>query len=161
MTTPNTQAKDRAMLLGRALRLLLGLVFLAAVIPAYARVDALLVLRTAILVLGLLAAYELVHVVVSRSRLEMPSWLGATVALVPVVAVYLAGGPGGLLLGRGEGRLASVTFLALSLVVAAARGDPGCEVMSIPAVLFGAHSRLPCIVFSPIDRVERRLRRGA
>lgn len=57
------------------------------------------------------------------------------------------------------GRLlrAVVVFLFVSLAVAALRSDDGCEVMSLPGLLFGRRTRLACLVSSPIDRIERRL----
>ena len=82
--------------------------------------------------------------------------LGAVVGVGILVAVYLAGGPGAPLLGRGEGQLAAGTFLGASLIVAGIRADPGCEVMAIPGVLFGKHMELACLVFSPLDWLERK-----
>jgi len=81
------------------------------------------------------------------------------VGLGTLVAVYLAGAPGGPLLGRGEGELAAGTFLGVSLLVAGVRADPGCEVMSIPSALFRKRAELACLVFSPLDAWERRWRR--
>ena len=56
--------------------------------------------------------------------------------------------PGISILGRGQGELAAVTFLGISLVVAGLRAAPGCEVMAIPGLLFGKHTELGCIIFS-------------
>ena len=66
--------------------------------------------------------------------------------------------PGISILGRGQGELAAVTFLGISLVVAGLRAAPGCEVMAIPGLLFGKHTELACLIFSPLDRLERKLR---
>ena len=38
------------------------------------------------------------------------------------------------------------------------RAAPGCEVMAIPGLLFGKHTELACLIFSPLDRLERKLR---
>jgi hypothetical protein len=62
------------------------------------------------------------------------------------------------ILGHGEGKLAAVTFLGISLVIAGVRAAPGCELMAIPGLLFGKHTELACIIFSPLDRLERKLR---
>src|SRR5438445_184283 len=35
---------------------------------------------------------------------------------------------------------------------------PGCELMAVPGVLFGKHTELACLIFSPLDRFERKLR---
>jgi hypothetical protein len=54
--------------------------------------------------------------------------------------------------------LAAVTFLGVSLVVAGARATPGCELMAILGLLVGKHTDLACLIFSPLDRLERKLR---
>ncbi len=143
---------------GRALRFLLGLALTVYVAPVYFRVDARLALGTFLLILGLVAVYSLIHVLASRRIVTFGPGLGAIVALGLLIALYVAGAPGALFLGRGEGRLASVTFLAISLVVAGVRADPGCEVMAIPGALLGKHTELACLVFSPLDHFERKLR---
>ncbi len=75
-----------------------------------------------------------------------------------LVALYVAGASGSPILGRGKGELAAVTFLGVSLVVAGVRAAAGCELMAIPGVLFGKHTELACLIFSPLDRLERKLR---
>ena len=67
------------------------------------------------------------------------------------MAVILLGGP--------FGEVGGLTFLAASLLLAGARADAGCEVMSIPGLLFGRRTHLVCIALSPVDWVERRLNR--
>lgn len=144
--------------IGRGVRLLLGALLLGAVIPVYSRVTAAFFVMTILLLLGLVGAYSLLHVVLSRRRTPVNRWLGAILALVIVVGVYLVGSPGGLLFGGGEGQLAALTFLSVSLIVAAIRGDLGCEVMSIPGALVGRPTHLACVVLSPVDALERALR---
>jgi len=131
---------------------------MAQVTPVYFHVDARLAIGAVLLMLGLLAVYSLLHVVVSRRLVAIGPGLGAVVGLGMLVAVYLAGAPGAPLLGRGEGELAAGTFLGISLLVAGVRADPGCEVMAIPGALFGKHTELACLVFSPLDAYERRWR---
>jgi hypothetical protein len=79
-------------------------------------------------------------------------------AVMLLVALYLAGGHGSLILGHGEGQLAAVTFLGISLVVAGVRATPGCELMAIPGLFFGKDTELVCLIFSPLDKLERKLR---
>lgn len=64
-----------------------------------------------------------------------------------------------LIFGRGEGFIGAAAYVGLSLLPAAWRADPGCEVMTLPAVLLGRHNTLPCILFTPLDALERNLRR--
>ncbi len=155
----DSQGARRAPPGGRVLRILVGLGLMAQATPVYFHVDAGLAIGAALLMLGLLAVYSLLHVVVLRRLVALSPGLGAFVGLGTLVAVYLAGAPGGPLLGRGEGELAAGTFLGVSLLVAGVRADPGCEVMSIPSALFRKRAELACLVFSPLDALERRWRR--
>jgi hypothetical protein len=111
-----------------------------------------------LLVLGLIGVYSLIHIVVSRRLVPFGPGLGAVVALGLLVALYVAGASGLPILGRGKGQLAAVTFLGISLVVAGVRATPGCEVMAIPGLLFGKHTELACVIFSPLDKLERKWR---
>lgn len=83
--------------------------------------------------------------------------LGALVAWAPPVVLY---GVGGTFI-----KLGVLLFASASLLLAGMRGDPGCEVMSIPALILRRHLHLPCFIFSPVDWLERRLttriRKGA
>ena len=109
-------------------------------------------------VLGLFGAlvlfYMLVHVGVSRHLRNLNRWLGAVLALAPVILVWLFGQGGGPLFGQGEGGTAAITFIAVSLLIDVARADSGCEVMAIPGLLLGNRTHLACIAFCPIDAME-------
>jgi hypothetical protein len=143
---------------GRALRILLGLALIVYVVPVYFQVPVRLTARVLLLMLGLIGVYSLIHIVVSRRIIVFGPCLGAVVAAGLLVALYVAGSSGLPILGRGKGQLAAVTFLGVSLVVAGVRAAPGCEVMAIPSLLFGKHTELACLIFSPLDRLERKLR---
>jgi hypothetical protein len=143
---------------GRALRILLGVVLIAYVTPVYFRVPIRVTAGSLLLMLGLTGVYSLIHIVVSRRIVAFGPCLGAVVANGLLVALYVAGGSRLPILGHGKGQLAAVTFFAASLVVAGVRAAPGCEVMAIPGILFGKHTELACLIFSPIDRLERKLR---
>ncbi len=143
---------------GRALRLLLGIALIGGAVPIYGEVDPRLLYTTAFLIFGLATIYTLLHWFAARRFVGVNRWVGAVVLLSPVVTLYVAGAPGGSVFGRGEGQLAAITFLGVSLLVAAARGDCGCEVMSIPGALLGEPSRMACIVLSPVDWLERKVR---
>jgi hypothetical protein len=143
---------------GRALRILLGLVLMIYVAPVYFRVPVRVGVGSLVLILGLVGIYSLIHIVVSQRIVAFGPCLGAVVASGLLLALYLAGASRLPILGRGKGQLAAVTFLGISLVVAGVRGVPGCEVMAIPGVFFGKHTELACLIFSPLDRLERKLR---
>jgi hypothetical protein len=52
-------------------------------------------------------------------------------------------------------------WLGVSMLVAAARGYGGCEVLAIPNLLTGRRDAIGCLVCTPIDRAEARHRRRA
>ena len=143
---------------GRALRILLGLVLMVYVAPVYFRVPVRVAAGSFLLMLGLIGMYSLIHIVVSRRIIAFGPCLGAAVAAGLLVTLYVAGASGLPILGHGKGQLAAATFLGISLVVAGLRAAPGCEVMAIPGLLFGKHTELACLIFSPLDRLERKLR---
>jgi hypothetical protein len=138
-----------ARIVGRILRLVLGVGLVWMTYAVMRTEDAVFNLRVAAFVAGLTALYALAHMAIVKYLPGINPWLGAVVAVTPVILVYLLGGP--------LGRVASVAFIGISLVVQGVRGDGGCEVMSIPGVLFGRRTHLVCIAFSPIDWLEERL----
>jgi hypothetical protein len=159
---PNSQAlpqeSRRAPPVGRVLRIVLGLALMVYVTPVYFQVPVRVAVGSLLLMLGLIGIYSLIHIVVSRRLVPFGLGFGAVVALGLLVGLYVAGASGLPILGRGKGQLAAVTFLGISLVVAGVRAAPGCEVMAIPGLLFGKHTELACVIFSPLDRLERKFR---
>jgi len=153
-----SQQPRQAPPVGRALRILLGLVLMVYVAPVYFRVPVRVAAGSLLLMLGLIGVYSLIHIVVSRRIIAFGPCLGAAVAAGLLVTLYVAGASGLPILGHGKGQLAAATFLGISLVVAGLRAAPGCEVMAIPGLLFGKHTELACLIFSPLDRLERKLR---
>jgi len=143
---------------GRALRILVGLALMIYVTPVYFQVPVRVAVGSLLLVLGLIGVYSLIHIVVSRRIVAFGPFLGAIVPLALLVALYVTGFSGLPIFGHGKGQLAAATFLGISLVVAGVRAAPGCEFMAIPGVLFGKHTELACLIFSPLDRFERKLR---
>ena len=136
--------------MGRALRILLGLVLMVYVAPVYFRVPVRVAAGSFLLMLGLIGVYSLIHIVVSRRIIAFGPCLGAAVAAGLLVTLYVAGASGLPILGHGKGQLAAATFLGISLVVAGLRAAPGCEVMAIPGLLFGKQHRAGVsYLFSP------------
>ena len=93
------------------------------------------------------------------SNLGFGPRLGAFMAVGLLVVLCVLSWPAVAILGRGEGALAVVTFLGMSLLIAARQAAPGCELMAIPDLLFGRNAEMPCLIFSPLDWLERKLRR--
>ena len=149
----------RAPPVGRVLRVVLGLALIAYVTPVYFRVPARVAVESLVLILGLVGVYSLIHFVVARRIIIAFSPCLATLAVhVLLVALYVAGAFRLPIFGHGAGQLAAVACLGISLVVAGARAVPGCELMAIPDVFFRKDTELSCLVFSPLDRLERKLR---
>ncbi len=90
----DAQGARRAPPVGRVLRILIGLGLIAQVTPVYFHVDSGLAIGAVLLILGLVAVYSLLHVVVSRRLITLGPGLGAVVGLGTLAAVYLAGAPG-------------------------------------------------------------------
>jgi hypothetical protein len=51
---------------------------------------------------------------------------------------------------------AALIFYGASLLLAAARGYAGCEVLAVPNLLLRRDDRVGCVVFAPVDALERR-----
>ena len=144
---------------GRALRILIGLLLMIYVAPVYFRVPLRISVIALLLIIGLILVYCLIHVFISRRIIGFGPGLGAFVAVGLLVGLWVFSSPALAILGRGEGELAAVTFLGISLLIAGWRAGPGCELMAIPDSLFGKDTNMPCLIFSPLDWLERKLRR--
>ena len=81
---PNSQTLSqeprRAPPVGRALRILLGLVLTVYVAPVFFRVPVGVAVGSLLLVLGLVGVYSLIHIVLARRILPMGPRFGAVVA---------------------------------------------------------------------------------
>jgi hypothetical protein len=149
MTTTSQTARPAAGIIGRALRLMLGMLFVWMTYTVMRSEDAAFNLRVLAAFVGMTVFYGIAHFVVSRYGARLNRWFGAVLAVAPVVLVFALGGP--------LGRVAAVAYIGMSLLLQAIRGDGGCEVMAIPAMMLGRRTHLVCILFSPIDWIEKHL----
>ena len=140
----------KARMIGRIFRFCLGLFFVTEVWPVYRDVSWEGVFIRLSWAIGLLAFYALLHFAIVRLTPKIDRVLGAILAFGPFLAVFLLGYGGPAATG-------ALTFLSASLILAAIRADPGCEVMTIPAIFSGKHTHLACLLFSPIDWCERKM----
>jgi hypothetical protein len=145
---------DRAGPIGRSLRLVIGACLMIVALPVYFGAGWGYNLRSLGIVLALAAFYTLMHLAVSRFVPKLNRWLGAVLAVSPVVLVWLFGQGGGPLFGQGEGGTGAITYVGVSLLIDAMRADSGCEVMAIPGLLLGNRTHLPCIALCAIDTLE-------
>lgn len=149
---------ERPGAVGRVIRLGAGVVLIVGMARYIASGSGSFALRAASIAAALFAIYVLMHRVLSRHRgAGAARWLTSVIALVPVVLAYALGLGKVPIFGSGAGQVGALIFLGVSLIVAGFRGDSGCEVMALPNALFGRRCHLACIVFSPIDGLEKRL----
>ena len=141
--------KSKSRLLGRLFRLSLGVYFVTEIWPVYSDVSWEGVLIRLSWAVGLLVFYAFLHFVIVRYTPKIDRVIGAILAFSPFLAVFFIGYGGPAATG-------ALTFLSISLILAAIRADPGCEVMTIPAIFSGKHTHLACLLFSPIDWCERK-----
>ena len=141
---------------GRMLRLVFGVCMMIVALPVWFVAGWGYNLRSLGIMAAMVLFYTLIHVVVSRYFAGLNRWIGAILAVTPVVLVWYYGQGGGPLLGQGEGGTAAITYIGVSLLIDALRADSGCEVMALPGLIFGNRTHLACIVFSPVDALESR-----
>ena len=75
------QPPRKAPPIGRALRILLGLVLIVYTVPVYFQVPMRLAVGAWLLLLGLIGIYSLIHIVMSRRIVALGPFLGAIAAL--------------------------------------------------------------------------------
>ena len=148
---PGQEEGNRARVVGRILRLLAGIALVIEGGRHLIGASTSLMLATTGVAVGEVVFYAGLHLVISRYFRGVNAWLGAVLAVAPVAAV--------LLLSDAPGRLGTLLFVGISLLFTAARADGGCEVMTLPGLVFGRRTHLVCIAFSPIDWLEKRIAR--
>ena len=134
--------------ISRLLRAGLGIALLSLVAPALLSAPWWWRGRVAGIVIGLIVLYTVVHAIVSRYLRWLHPWAGAVFAVTPAVLIAIQGD---------AYEVAVVLFIGLSLVLIAAIGHPGCEVLAFPALFLGRRTHLACILFSPLDWIEARV----
>ena len=139
----------RALPVGRILRLALSVSLVVAVWPFFRDAEADRILAAGLVVVGLAVFYSLLHWLVSSYLPKLNRWLGAFLAILPALLVFVLGGV--------LGQVGAASFIAVSLLLAALRADAGCEVMAIPSLVFGRRTHLMCLLFSPLDWLEEKI----
>lgn len=150
MSSSSTHKESlRALPVGRILRFLLGAVLVGIVWPFFRDAASNRILGAVLIVVGLAVFYTVVHWLVSSHLPKLNRWLGAFLAILPALLVFVLGGV--------LGQVGAASFIGISLLIAAIRADAGCEVMSVPSLVFGRRTHLMCLLFSPIDWVEEKI----
>jgi hypothetical protein len=73
-----------------------------------------------------------------------------------LIAIVIGASIGIDILTPASGEVAFWVWLGASMLVAAARGFGGCEVLAIPNLMTGRRDQIGCILYTPIDRAEAR-----
>lgn len=139
----------KTLYIGRILRFLLGVWFIFVIASWYNSSDFFSILSALGIAGGLLLFYLLLDLLISNYVPDLNRWVGAVFAAIPVLLIYFLGGT--------LGQVGALSFVGISLIFSGLRGDPGCEVMSIPGIIFKRHTHLGCLLFSPIDWFEFKL----
>ncbi len=147
-----TQDSHRAGPIGRIQRGATAGFLTAMVTPYFLTISSQSNLKIVAAIGGLLILYTVMHLVIAKYVPGLNRWLGAVLAVVPVMLVFLFGG--------GIGQLGAMTYVGGSLFIDSLNGDGGCEVMAIPGLIFGKRTHLVCIGFSPFDWLEEKLSLG-
>ncbi len=150
MTNENIldQPGDRSRPVGRILRFVLGALLVGLLYPSVISASSDVLTWSAAVVVGLIAFYTLIHLLVTKYLPNINKYVGTILALSPAVAV--------LLLGGAPGEIAVTGYIGGSLILDALTADLGCEVMALPGLFFQKRTHLSCIVFSPIDWLENK-----
>lgn len=92
------------------------------------------------------------------ARLDATGPVGFAVNAAVFAALYLTPLYAPVLTPTSDGVL---IFYGASMLLAAVRGYAGCEVLAISNALLRRDDQVGCLLFSPLDAVERRLRGSA
>lgn len=148
--------------LGTASRVLVGLVAIA--VPIALAGISWLELALALLALPLLATAVAALIGAAYGGLAADSLercggtcSGAACWLIAVVVVAVAGLSA---VAPISGGLVFSVWLGASMLLAAARGYGGCEVLAAHNLITGRRDQVGCVLFTPVDRAEARRRRS-
>ncbi len=149
--TNDTSTRDprRARPVGRVLRFLMAGFMIAMVVPHYLAASWQSNLKIVAAIGALTILYTAMHLIISKYFPQLNRWLGAVLAITPAVLFFVLGG--------GIGQMGAITYIGGSLIVDSINGDSGCEVMALPAIFTGERTHLACILFSPLDWIEKKL----
>ena len=136
-------------LFGRLLRFAAGLLLLYSVYPVVEAGYSPYLMSGLVTIALIFVFYTALHFAIANYLATINKWLGAMLAVTPVLIVFLFVDP--------AGGFAAEAYIGASLILTAVRGDGGCEVMAFPALLVGRFTHLVCIAFSPIDWVEEKI----
>lgn len=136
---------------GRVLRLLFGILVFVLVVPYYFITPTDVLFQTILVPVGMVVFYIVLDRVINKYFPSINPILGAILANAPILLMWL--------FSKGGIQLGVLTYLGIALMVTSLRADAGCEVMSIPGLIFKRHTHLACLFLSPIDWFEGKIAR--
>ncbi|RIK32536.1 MAG: hypothetical protein DCC56_01630 [Anaerolineae bacterium] len=141
---------ERTKPVGRILRFLFG-IFLLLVVTYYFFIAPRIITPTILVVLGLTVFYIIADIFINKFIPTINPVFGSLLVNAPILLMWL--------FGYGAAQLGALAYIGIALLIISLRADPGCEVMSIPGLIFKRHTHLTCFIFSPIDWVEKKVTR--
>ena len=160
--SPRVRGARRLGRVGTVTRVCIGLILAAAAVAVFGLswwdvVGATLVMPA--LAVGFAAVTN--HLIAgtdTASRARQPWSRSQIAAAATIVGATLAVGTALTFVSPIDGT-AIYLFAGVSMILAAVLGFDGCEVLALPNLVLGRRDAIWCPLYSPIDRVERRVRR--
>jgi len=149
IVTTARRVQHPAGLIGRTLRLMLALLIGVMVYVALRAEGPEFRVRVLVAVGGVAGLYAGLRLVMHRFGARVHRWLGAALAVLPLILMFLFGGR--------LGEVAASAYVGFAFLLQTLRGDGGCEAMALPAAVFRRPTHLMGILFAPIDFVEKHL----
>jgi hypothetical protein len=106
-----------------------------------------------------LAATGAAALIIATYQRRAPGALGRRRAICSgpacwLIAIMIGTAAGIDALTPASGEVALLIWLGVSMLIAAARGYGGCEVLGVPNMITGRRFQIGCILYTPIDRME-------
>ena len=145
----NQPGQQKTGIIGRALRLMLGALLCWMTYTVMSAQVTPFNLKVLWIFGGLLIFHLIVHVAIVRFGPDLNRWLGAFFVVLPLLALFVFGGQ--------TGRVAAVGYVGVSLLLLTVKGNSANAALYLPSLLSGRETHLRCLLFAPIDLIEKNL----
>jgi hypothetical protein len=145
----NQPAQHKAGIIARTLRMMLGALLCWMAYTVMSEQNTGFNLNVLWVFGGVLIFYLLTHVAIIRFRPDLHRWFGALLVVLPILTLFLFGGQ--------AGRVAVVGYVGISMLLLAAKGSGVNGLLYVPALLSGKETQIGCLLFAPIDLIEKNL----
>jgi hypothetical protein len=154
---PTTTGEREIRVAGTIARLIVGAIFVGSVIPGHMRAFHPLPWILGLVVFpGLALGSQWLRVRYTSSRLQATGPVAQLLNIAVFFALYLTFlyAPSWTFTSD-----AALLFYGTSMLLAAARGYAGCEVLTISNWVLGRNDQIGCLLFGPLDAIEARRHR--